>query len=266
MKTFVLTIIVAAFSTKALEIHWIYCIIIWALCAIFTAVIIIIEMFLIEKLVLTLCIDWDDFTTGVAFMGVITTCPCTICYGAFYLCKTCLWDWLVVIVAIMCSVFYLVEFVMDKCDSKCSVRYLAAWPGIFKILEAFVSCIIFVLVKDYVREPVVIYCVVAYILPFPIIPVVIVMNVMKKARDFLPFSLVRFEMLILLISVLFYITTAIIWPVYTLKDNPRPTPCPPDSCTWNIDFVIAFMTFINLILFVLELVFTFMECCDFKRS
>lgn len=131
-----------------------------------------------------LCIDWEDFTTGIAFMGFITTCGSTISYAVLYHCPTCLWDWLVVIVGIIFCVLYFVEFVMDKCDGSRSIRYLASAPGLFKILEACVSCTLFVLLGNYDRKPIVVWCYVSYILPFLVIPVVIMLNVLKKMRDF----------------------------------------------------------------------------------
>ena len=240
--------------------------VIWPLSAILTLVITVVEMFLIHKFILVFCMDWDDFTTGIAFISSLTTCTCAICYCTFYLCLKCLWDWLVAVLAIVCCALYIFEFVKDKLDSTRSVKYLAALPGIFKILEAYVSCLIFISLMGYQGQPGLIWCVVAYIIPFLIIPVVIAVNVMKKLRDCLPFNLTRVEFLILVISVLLYISAAILWPVYTLRNNPRPDDCPTGGCAWSFFFLVTFMTYINLGLFTVELVFTLLGICGFKRS
>lgn len=262
----IITVILGAFSGRALQLCWTNCMIIWSFCGILSLFIVITEMSLIERLIQPMCIDWDDFTTGIAFKGFITTCGSTICYAVFYHCPTCLWDWLVIIVAIILCAIYCLEFVVDKCDASRSVSYLARAPGLFKILEACVSCILFVLLGNYDREPIVIWCYVAFILPFLVIPVVIVLNVLKKMRNCLPFNLVRVELLFILISILLYIPTAILWPIFTLKDDPRPDDCPPDSCKWNISFMVAVMTCVNLAFFTFELMFTFLGTCGFQRD
>ncbi|KAL2078459.1 hypothetical protein ACEWY4_026144 [Coilia grayii] len=260
------TLIAAAISPRPLHTFWIYSIIIWVLCAILTLVITIIELFLIHKLILYLCMDWDDFTTGIAFMAALTTTTCALCYCIFYVCLKCVWDWLVALLAIVVCVLYIVEFVKDKLDFTRSVKYLAALPGIFKILEAYVSCLIFISLMGYQGQPALIWCVVAYIIPFPIIPVVIAVNVMKKLRNCLPFNLTRVEFILLILSVALYVTAAILWPIYTLHNNPRPDDCPAGGCAWSMYFFVTLMTYVNLGLFTVELVFTLLGMCGFKRS
>ncbi|XP_063077247.1 myeloid-associated differentiation marker-like protein 2 [Engraulis encrasicolus] len=260
-----LTFIGAGVAPKA-HTFWYYSMIIWALCFLLTLVITIIELFLIHKLILFLCMDWDDFTTGIAFMAALTTTTCALCYCIFYVCLKCLWDWLVAVLAILVAVLYVLELVKDKLDSTRSVKYLAALPGIFKILEAYVSCLIFVSVMGYQTEAALIFCLVAYIIPFPIIPVVIAVNVFKKLRDCLPFNLTRVEFLILVLSVLLYILAAILWPVYTLRNNPRPDDCPAGGCAWSFYFLVTLFTYVNLGLFTVDLVFTLLGICGFKRS
>lgn len=261
-----LTFLLCSLSPKPLHSYWIYSMFIWPICAVLTLVITIVELFLIHKFILVFCMDWDDFTTGIAFMASLTTTTVAICYCVFYVCLTCLWDWLVAFLAIVCCVLYIIELVRDKMDSSRSVKYLAALPGTFKILEAYNSCIIFISLIGYHGQPPLIYCVVAYIIPFPIIPLIIMVNVMNKLKNCLPFNISKVESIFLILSVVLYVTTAIIWPVYTLHNNPKPDDCPTGGCVWSFYFLVAFMTCLNLCLFIVDLVFTQLGICGFKRT
>ncbi|XP_076154938.1 myeloid-associated differentiation marker-like protein 2 [Alosa pseudoharengus] len=261
----IVTFILSSFSPKPLHSYWIYCMFIWPICALLTLVITIIELFLIHKFILFLCMDWDDFTTGIAFMASLTTCTVAICYCVFYVCLVCVWDWLVAVLAILCCALYITEFVRDKCDSTRSVKYLAALPGTFKILEAYASCIIYISLTGYHTQVPLILCVVLYIIPFPIIPVIVMVNVMNSLRVCLPFNISRLENIFLVLSVVVYIVAAIIWPFYTVHNNPQPDDCPAGGCQWSFYFLVTFMTCVNLCLFTVDLVFTLLGICGFQR-
>ncbi|KAK5850740.1 hypothetical protein PBY51_001592 [Eleginops maclovinus] len=100
------------------------------------------------------------------------------------------------------------------------------------VLEAFVSCMIFVSLTGFRDKPALIICVIAYIIPFPILPLIIATNILKKLKT----------------------------------NNPRPSDCPPSYCIWAIQFMVAFFTYVNLILFSIDLVFTLLGIHGFNRT
>uniref|UniRef100_A0A8C1GZQ6 MARVEL domain-containing protein n=1 Tax=Cyprinus carpio TaxID=7962 RepID=A0A8C1GZQ6_CYPCA len=251
---------------KPLHTYWIYCMVVWGLCPIISLIITIVEMFLIHKLILVFCMDWDDFTTGMAMMASLCTCSCTAMFANFYICRKCIWGWMVTILSVVCCALYCVETFRDKCDATRSATYVAALPGFIKILEAFVGCIILISLIGYVGKPALLWCIVAYAVPLPLTLLTIITNILTKLKNCLPFSIDRFTMIFLVISVLLYISAAILWPTYSFKENPRPKDCPGNSCIWSIQFVVTFMTYINLGLYVADLVLTCLGICGFKRS
>ena len=259
------TFVLALLRGGSSHTYWNYAMFTWAFCAIMTLIITIIEMLGLNVL-LGLCMDWSDFATGMAMSSALMTISVAITYANFYACLKCLYGWIVSIFAFLCGLVYLVEVVKDKILDKKKGSYLAALPGFIKVLEAFVSCIIFISLTGYRDRPVLILCVIAYAIPFPILPIIIATNILKKLKDCLPFNLDRFVFIFLVISVVLYIFCAIMWPLFMFRNNPRPSHCPPSFCIWAIQFMVAFMTYVNLILFTLDLIFTLLGICGFKRT
>ncbi|XP_068438679.1 myeloid-associated differentiation marker-like protein 2 [Clinocottus analis] len=259
------TFLLSSFRGGSSHTYWIYAMFTWAFCPIMTLIITIIELFKLDIL-LVLCLDWSDFTTGMAMSSTLMTVSVAITYANFYACRTCLFGWIVTILACLCGLVYMLEVVKDKLLDKKKGSYLAALPGFWKVMEAFVSCMIFISLTGYRDKPALILCVIAYVIPFPILPLIIATNILKKLNKCLPFNLDRFVFIFLVISVVLYIFAAIMWPIFMFKDNPRPSDCPPSYCVWAIQFMVAFMTYVNLILFTLDLIFTLLGICGFKRS
>lgn len=259
------TFVVAILRGFGSHTYWIYAIFTWLFCAIMTLFITVIEMFGLHIL-LKACLNWDDFTTGMAMSSTLMTVSVAITFANFYLCLTCVYGWIVTICAVLCGVVYTLEVIKDKCLDGKKGSYLAALPGFWKVLEAFVSCMIFVSLTNYRDKPVVIFCVILYIIPFPIIPLIIATNIFKKLKTCLPFNLDRFVFIFLVISVIIYVFNAIVYPIFMFRGNPRPSECPPNYCVWAIQFMVAFFTYVNLFLFTLDLIFTLLGICGFKST
>ncbi|XP_042363465.1 myeloid-associated differentiation marker-like protein 2 [Plectropomus leopardus] len=262
----VVTFVLAAFRGGSSHTYWNYAMFTWAFCPIMTLIITIIEMFKLDIVLNLFCMNWSDFTTGMAMSSTLMTVSVAITYANFYACLKCPYGWVVSIFAFLCGLLYTLEVVKDKFMDKKKGSYLAALPGFWKVMEAFVSCMIFISLTGYRDKPALILCVVAYIIPFPILPLIIVTNILKKLKTCLPFNLDRFVFIFLVISVVLYIFAAIVWPIFMFRNNPRPSDCPPSFCIWAIQFMVAFMTYVNLILFTLDLIFTLLGICGFKRT
>ncbi|XP_028287784.1 myeloid-associated differentiation marker-like protein 2 [Parambassis ranga] len=260
------TFVLAAFRGGSSHTYWNYAMFTWAFCPIMTLIITIIEMFKLDIILNMFCMDWGDFATGMAMSSTLMTVSVAITYGNFYACLKCLYGWIVTIFASLTALLYTLEVLKDKFMDKKKGSYLAALPGFWKVMEAFVSCMIFISLTGYRDKPALIVCVIAYIIPFPLLPLIIATNILKKLKTCLPFNLDRFVFIFLVISVMLYVFTAIMWPIFMFKNNPRPSDCPPSFCIWAIEFMVAFFTYVNLILFTLDLIFTLLGICNFKRT
>lgn len=261
----VVTFVLAAFRGWSGHTYWNYAMFTWAFCPIMTLFITVIEMFMLDIFLMP-CMNWPDFTTGMAMSSTLMTVSVAIIYANFYACLKCIYGVIVSAFAFLTGFVYTLEVLKDKFMDKKKGTYLAAMPGFWKVMEAFVSCIIFVSLTGHREKPILILCIIAYAIPFPILPVIIATNIFNKLKKCLPFNLDRFVFIFLVISVVLYIFAAILWTVVTFKNNPRPSDCPPSFCIWAIQFMATFMTYVNLILFTLDMVFTLLGICGFKRT
>ncbi|CAJ1080924.1 myeloid-associated differentiation marker-like protein 2 [Xyrichtys novacula] len=260
------TFVLSLFRGGSSHTYWNYAMFTWAFCPIMTLIITIIEMFKLDIILNMFCLDWADFTTGMAMSSSLMTVSVAIFYANFYACLKCLYGLIVSVFALLCAILYVLEVVKDKFLDKKQGSYLAALPGFWKVLEAFVSCMIFISLSGYRDKVALIFCVIAYVIPFPILPLIIATNILKKLKTCLPFNLDRFVFIFLVISVILYIFAAIVYPIFMFKNNPRPSDCPPSFCLWAIQFMVAFFTYVNLILFTVDLIFTLLGICGFKRT
>ncbi|TNN49080.1 Myeloid-associated differentiation marker-like protein 2 [Liparis tanakae] len=260
------TFVLAAFRGGSSHTYWNYAMFTWAFCPIVTLIITIVELYKLDIILDMFCMDWSDFTTGMAMSSTLMTVSVAITYANFYACRTCPYGLIVSAFAFLCGFVYTLEVVKDKLLDKKKGSYLAAPPGFWKVMEAFVSCMIFISLTGYADKPALILCVIAYAVPFPILPVIIATNILKKLKKCLPFDVDRFVFIFLVVSVLLYILAAIMWPIFMFRNNPRPSDCPPSFCVWAIQFMVAFLTYVNLILFTLDLVFTLLDIWGFKRT
>ncbi|KAK2820283.1 hypothetical protein Q5P01_023242 [Channa striata] len=260
------TFVLGIFKGGSSHSYWSYAMFTWAFCPLMTLFITIIELFKLDIILSMFCMDWSDFATGMAMSSTLMTVSVAIIYANFYACRTCIYGWLVSVFAFVSGFVYTLEVIKDKFLDKKTGSYLAALPGFLKVLEAFVSCIIFVSLTGYRNQFALILCVVAYAIPFPILPIIIITNIFKKLKTCLPFNLDRFVFIFLVISVVLYVFAAIVWPIFIFRNNPRPNDCPPSFCIWAIEFIITFMTYVNLIFFTLDLIFTLLGICGFKRT
>lgn len=262
----VVTFVLGAFRGGSTHTYWNYAMFTWAFCPIMTLIITIIEMFKLDIILNMFCMDWSDFATGMAMSSTLMTVSVAVTYANFYACLKCIYGTIVSIFAFLTGFVYTLEVIKDKFMDKKKGSYLAALPGFLKVMEAFVSCMIFISLTGYRDRPVLILCIIAYAIPFPILPLIIATNILKKLKKCLPFNLDRFVFIFLVISVVLYIFAAIMWPIFMFRNNPRPHDCPPSYCIWAIQFMVAFMTYVNLILFTLDLIFTLLGICGFKRT
>uniref|UniRef100_A0A3B3ZP73 MARVEL domain-containing protein n=2 Tax=Periophthalmus magnuspinnatus TaxID=409849 RepID=A0A3B3ZP73_9GOBI len=259
------TFIVSALKGSSSHSYWSYAMFTWSFCPLITLLITFVETFKLEILLVG-CMDWSDFASGMAMTFALMTVTVAVTYVNFYFCLTCIHGIIVSVFAILCALLYTLEVIKDKFIDRKKGSYLAALPGFFKVMEAFVSCMIYVSLSGYRDKPMVIVCVVLYSIPFPILPLIIATNIMKKLKVCIPFSVDRFSFIFLVISVLVYAFTAIVYPIFMFKGNPRPSDCPASYCIWAIQFMVAFFTYVNLILFTLDLIFTLLGICGFKRT
>ncbi|KAJ1069623.1 hypothetical protein K5549_006207 [Capra hircus] len=148
----------------------------------------------------------------------------------------------------------------------CHVRTM---PGLLKVLETFVACVIFVFISNtslYMDQPALERCMAVYSIRF-ILAVAAMLMDREEWANRLPISFPVCHLgLTLLLSVLLYIGALVLWALYQFDEKfggqperSRDVSCQQRLtnyvCTWDQRLAVAILTAINLLIYVADLVY-----------
>lgn len=183
----------------------------------------------------------------------------SIIYPVFFTCLNCGVQIGATVTSCLAFILYATEVGLTRAKPGEISGFLSTVPGLLKVLEAFVACIIFICLdhKQYSKLPGLQWCVAVYSICFIFALIVIIFTVCRLLSLFpAPFDKVLTGCNVL--AVLMYMTAVVIWPLYSFKDNPRPSYCSTLNflCTWNNLVVISFMTCFNLVAYIVDTVYS----------
>lgn len=144
--------------------------------------------------------------------------------------------------------------------------YMATVPGLLKVLETFVACVIFVFISEphlYQRAPALEWCVAVYSICFILAAVAILLN-LGECTNVLPFPFPSFLSGLALLSVLMYASALVLWPLYHFNEKHGGEPrrawdsgCGSrhihNVCVWDRRLAVAVLTGINLLAYLADL-------------
>ncbi|XP_062945785.1 myeloid-associated differentiation marker [Cynocephalus volans] len=147
--------------------------------------------------------------------------------------------------------------------------YMATVPGLLKVLETFVACVIFAFISNpdlYQQKPALEWCVAVYAICFILAAVAILLN-LGDCTNVLPIPFPSFLSGLALLSVLLYATALILWPLYQFDERyggqpqrARDVNCASKHthyvCSWDRRLAVAILTAINLLAYVADLVYS----------
>lgn len=244
-----------------------FCMAVWCFCFAVTIFIITCEF---TRLHSCLSISWGNFTAAFAMLAALMTITAAVIYPLYFVQFSChsigceVRDF-----RISASVFagflffaYATEVFLTRAKPGQVTSYMATISGLLKIVQAFVACIIFgALVNDsqYARYVATQWCVAIYSFCFIVTVVVVALNVTgRTAMLRCPFE--RFVVIYTFLAVLMYISAAVIWPVFCFDrkyGSPhRPYQCSKGKCPWDSQVVIAVFTYVNLVLYIVDLAYS----------
>ncbi|XP_030433671.1 myeloid-associated differentiation marker-like [Gopherus evgoodei] len=255
-----------AFSLAAASTHFegasgAWCMFTWCFCFIVSVLIMVVELFgFSEKLPLS----WDDFTSAFAMLAALMVFTSSIMYpsASTFLTGTCsdsicAYQAAATAMSCVCFVAYAIEVGLTRSRPGDISSFLATVPGLLKVFEAYVACLIFSLVSDpkpYKIEPGQQWCIAVYSICF-IVTLLIIILTIGRCLTYIPFPLEKVLVGYNALAVLLYLTAAIIWPIFNFRGNPRPNPCSRD-CSWDRLLGVTFLSFFNLIAYIVDLVYS----------
>lgn len=191
----------------------------------------------------------------------------SIIYPVFFACSTCGRPIGATVTSCLAFILYAVEVGLTRAKPGEISGFLSTVPGLLKVLEAFVACIIFICLdyNHFSRFPGLQWCVAVYSICFIFALLVIVFTICRLLALF-PASFDKVLTVCNVLAVLMYITAMVIWPLYSFRNNPRPSSCQNPLCPWDNLVVITFMTFFNLGTYLADTVYSFRLVFFISRS
>ncbi|KFZ60728.1 Myeloid-associated differentiation marker-like 2 [Antrostomus carolinensis] len=222
-----------------------FCMFVWTFCFAVTVFIITCEFTHLHS---CLSISWGNFTAAFAMLATLMSVTAAVIYPSVF--------------AGLLFITYATEVFLTRAKPGQVTSYMATVSGLLKIVQAFVACIIFgALVNDsqYGRYVATQWCVAVYSFCFVVTVVVVAFSVTgKTALLWFPFE--RSVVIYTLGAVLLYVSAAVIWPVFCFDSKygspRRPGLCAKGRCPWDSQLVIAIFTYVNLLLYVVDLAYS----------
>ncbi|CAI9157622.1 unnamed protein product [Rangifer tarandus platyrhynchus] len=143
--------------------------------------------------------------------------------------------------------------------------YMVTVPGLLKGLETFVAGVIFAFIIDshwYLHQPALVWCVAVYSICFLLAATALLLN-WCDCDNRLPIAFPTFLLGLTLLSVLLYTSALVLWPLYQFDEQlggqPERLRCNDglvySVCTWDQQLAVAVLTAVNLLVYVVDLVF-----------
>lgn len=233
--------------------YWAWCMFTWVFCFFFTLLILILEFSTVST---KLPFAWDDFTTAFAMLASLMCLIASIIYPTFFTCKSCHREIGASVVSWVCFGVYAGEVVLNHLrPSGQSSGFLSSLPGIMKMLETFLACLIFTsLQTDQYTSPALRWCVAVYSLCF-IFAILIILLSIGQLTSYFPFSFDKLAIIYNLLAAMMYMSAMVVWPLYSFQNNKRPSNCG-HHCSWDKLVVVTFMTILNFIVYTLDTVYS----------
>ncbi|KAJ0001477.1 hypothetical protein NQD34_006497 [Periophthalmus magnuspinnatus] len=237
--------------------YWSWCMFTWCFCFIVTLFILIMEFTTMHS---KLPFGWEDFISAFAMLASLMIFTASIIYSSFFICRqqapsgpkchrqigACVLSW-------VCFLAYVGEVVLNRLRPQGEhIGFLSTLPGIMKMLETFIVCIIFTSMhkSQYSKKPELEWCVSVYSLCF-IFAIIIIVVCTAQLTSYSPVSIEKVVIVYNIVATLMYLSAMVLWPLYSFRNNSKPPNCN-FLCPWDKLVVITIMTIFNAIVYILD--------------
>uniref|UniRef100_A0A8C8VPQ8 MARVEL domain-containing protein n=1 Tax=Pelusios castaneus TaxID=367368 RepID=A0A8C8VPQ8_9SAUR len=243
-----------------------WCMFCWCFCFAVSLLVLVVEFAGLQH---RMPVSWKNFPITFAMYATLMCLSASIIYPVTHIqnqSKTKARDYRIAATVFSCltCLAYSVEVSMTRAKPGEVTGYMATVPGLLKVVETFVACIIFVFISDpvsYEQSEAVKWCLAVYCICF-ILSLVVIVLCIGECTGWLPCAFNKFLSGYTLLAVLMYATATIIWPIYKFDRKQggqpnRPGGCRDSSfCYWDKLVAIAVLTAINLLVYLADLVYS----------
>lgn len=196
-----------------------WCIFCWAFSFACTLLVLLVEQCGLQA---RIPVSWSNFPITVACYAALLCLSASIIFPVFFLkgqsYQSEARDLRIVSTVFSClaTVAYLGEVSISKARPGEVAGYMATAPGLMKVCQTFVACIIFILVSQpvtYNQHAALKWCMAVYCICF-ILSMAVVVLCVGECTGFLPVPFSKFLSAYGLLAAIMYLTATIIWPVF----------------------------------------------------
>lgn len=196
-----------------------WCIFCWAFSFACTLLVLLVELFGHQA---RAPVSWSNFPITVACYAALLCLSASVIFPLYFLkgsnAQSQARDHRIVSTVFSClaTVAYLGEVSLSKARPGEVTGYMATAPGLLKVCQTFVACVIFILVSNpvsYDHHPGLKWCMAVYCICF-ILSMAVVVLCVGELTGCLPIPFSKFLSIYGLLAVVMYLSAAIIWPVF----------------------------------------------------
>lgn len=245
-----------------------WCIFCWSFSFAVTLLIVLVELFGLQT---RAPVSWKNFPITFACYASLLCLSASIIFPLYFLKgyggrdETKNYRIVSTVFSCLATIAYLTEVSLSKARPGEVAGYMATAPGLLKVCETFVACIIFVFISDpisYNQNGATKWCLAVYCICFILSAAIIVLCV-GEFTGLLPFSFARFLSSFALLAVGMYLSATIIWPIYKFDNkhggqSTRPNECGRYTglCPWDKLLSISVLSALNFLLYLADLIYS----------
>ncbi|XP_072281589.1 myeloid-associated differentiation marker [Pyxicephalus adspersus] len=247
------------------------CMFSWCFCFAVTIVILLVEVAGLQS---RMPVSWKNFPITFAMFAVLMCLSASVIYPLYFLedrshgSEMHTYQVVATVFSCLTTLAYIVEVSLTRARPGEVTGYMATVPGILKVIESYIACVIFVFISDpplYEKHVALKWCLSVYCICF-ILSVVVIILCVGECTGWLPFTFEKFLNAYALLAVLMYASAVIIWPIFQFDSKyggttQRPGNCrqyssPGYLCIWDKLVAIAVLSATNLIVYIIDLVYS----------
>lgn len=233
-----------------------WCIFCWAFSFACTLLVLLVEQFSLQPRV---PVSWTNFPITIACYAALLCLSASVLFPIFYLKDQ--WgskesrDHRIASTVFSClaAVAYMGEVSLSKAKPGEVAGYMATAPGLLKVCQTFVACVIFILVSNpvlYDYHAALKWCMAVYCICF-ILSMAVVVLCVGECTGCLPIPFSKFLSAYGLLAVIMYLTATILWPVFQFDKQYRRG----DQLESYL-ITVAVLTALNFLLYLADLAYT----------
>lgn len=233
-----------------------WCIFCWAFSFACTLLVLLVEQFGLQAQAL---VSWSNFPITVACYAALLCLSASVIFPLFFLKDMWFYnnvrDYRITSTVFSClaAVAYMGEVTLTKARPGEISGYMATAPGLLKVCQTFVACIIFILVSNpisYDYNPALQWCMAVYCICF-IVSLGIVVMCVAECTGRLPVPFSKFLSAYGLLAVIMYFTATIIWPIFQFDKRYQG-----GSRASSKQIAVAVLTALNFLLYLADLAYS----------